>query len=294
MLFRQAISRAPRDQQYESYAGLIDVLRRSRQPAEIVRVCDEGLRTTELPYHTLFSISLSQAQAELGDAAKALDAADKAIATTPAPNRRMVNIRKVQVLKTLGHWDEAVALCRKLLDAATTTTDRHEFRYALASALQGAKKWAEAEAELRTILNDDPDHAGACNDLGHLLAEQSRNLPEAERLVRRAIAADRIERRKAGNPEPENATYLGNLGWVLFRCGNVVGAKEQLEKAAALPDGAVDGEIWDHLGDVYFQSNEPAKAKFAWETAAKLFSGDPQGKREGRAEWVAEKLKRIP
>ena len=101
----------------------------------------------------------------------------------------------------------------------------------------GAEKPAEAEALLRAILDDDPDDAGACNDLGYHLADQGRNLDEAERLVRHALAVDRLDRRKSGGAEPENAAYRDSLGWVLFRRGKLADAKARAGEGGGVPDG---------------------------------------------------------
>src|SRR5205823_1594962 len=128
----------------------------------------------------------------------ALAAADDAIQLTAAGDRLTVRLQKVSVLRVLGKWDDAIALAKKLLDEFDPPADRLRTRYALAAAYWGAKKTAEAEAELRAVLDADPDHAGACNDLGFQLADQGRDLDEAERLVRHAIATDRLSRRKSG------------------------------------------------------------------------------------------------
>ena len=289
-LFRQAITNAPKDMEPQAYSGLLEVLRRDRKTTEVVRVCEEGLRS-EHTSPVLFNYYLAPALAELGETERALAAADKAIAQSAAGDRLSVRLQKAWVLKALGKWDDATKLCRTLLDEFGTPAEQARVRYSLASALWGAKKFAESEAELRTILEADPDHAGACNDLGYHLADQGRNLPEAEKLIRHAIAVDRLDRRKAGDPEPDNPAYLDSLGWVLFRRGNYGSAKEQLEKAAAMPDGATDPTVWDHLGDVHFRLGDKAKAKAAWEAAAKLYATDPRGKRDGRGENVARKLK---
>ena len=293
MQYRRAVQDAPKELEAEAYAGLLNTLWRARQPGEIVRTCEEGLRTASATSPVLFHFHLASALADLGEAAKALDAADKAILLATAADRLSVRSRKAYVLKALGRWDDAVALYRKMLDEFESPADRALIRYGLASALWGAKKHAEAEAELRAMLDADPDHAGACNDLGYHLADQGRNLPEAERLIRHAIVVDRADRRKAGDPEPDNSAYLDSLGWVLFRRGNLAAAREHLERAAALPDGAIDPTVWDHLGDVCFRLEDKTKAKAAWETAAKLYAADARAKREGRAESVARKLKQV-
>src|SRR5205814_2307409 len=104
------------------------------------------------------------------------------------------------------------------------------------------------------------------------LAEQNRNLDEAERLIRRAIELDR-RARSAGDSddfeeeqitENDNAAYLDSLAWVLFRKGKLGEARQWLEKALALPDGKHDATVWDHFGDVCYRLKDVAKAREAW------------------------------
>ena len=143
---------------------------------------------------------------------------------------------------------------------------------------------------------EDADDAGACNDLGYHLADQGRNLDEAERLVRHALMLDRIERRKSGSPEPESAAYRDSLGWVLFRRGKLPEARAELEAALALPEGASDPVAWDHLGDVLFRSGDKAGAREKWAKARALYEADArlssQGRRDGRLDEVKRKLAR--
>jgi tetratricopeptide (TPR) repeat protein len=241
---------------------------------------------------------LALALAERGDAAGALAAADKAILAASGPDRLTVRLHRHRILRVLGKWDEAIEYGKKLLDEFDTAADRPLVRHAQASAYWGAKKTTDAEALLRAILDDDPDDAAACNDLGYQLADQGRNLDEAERLVRHALAVDRVERRKSGTVESENAAYRDSLGWVLFRRGDLAGAKSELEKAVSLPTGEVDPVVWDHLGDVLFRLNDKPKAKAMWEKAKELYDADgrlsSRGRRDGRLDEVKRKLVRVP
>jgi tetratricopeptide (TPR) repeat protein len=301
--FEEAVRRAPRGgpgvegTQGDAYAALIDVLRRSGKPDQVARVCREGLRTSRDIAPVYFNFHLAGALAELGEAEGALEAAEKAIEQTGDSDRLTVRLQKVYVLRSLGRWDEAVAFGKKVLGEFDAPADRLRTRYALAVAYWGAGKRDEAEAELRAILDADPDHAAAANDLGFHLADQGRNLDEAERLVRSAIANDRLDRRKSGNAEPENAAYVDSLGWVLFRRGKLPEARAELERAAAMPAGAADPVVWDHLGDVLFRLGEKAKAKAAWEKARVLYDAEPPGPARGRGDRLEElkrKLKRVP
>ncbi|HJZ54109.1 MAG TPA: tetratricopeptide repeat protein [Gemmataceae bacterium] len=292
--FRQAVRGAPPDTEMDAYVGLIDALHRLRRPADIAAACREGLQSARWTPPVFFHFHLSLALAELGETDAALTAADKAILQAGDLARLDARVRKVWVLHTLGRDEDAVALGKKLLDEFDDPADRIRIRYALAGAYYGAKKYAEWEAELRAILDFDPDHAAACNDLGYHLADQGRNLDEAERLLRHAITIDRAERKRAGDPEPESSAYLDSLGWVLFRKGKLADARELIERAAAMPDGAASGEIWDHLGDVCFRLGDKPAAKDAWDKALTAYATDARAKRDGRPDEVKRKLKRIP
>ncbi len=292
---REAVRSAPRETQGHAYAELIGVLWRLRQPADIVAICRDGLRDSRWQVAPVFfNFHLALALAELGDAEEALTAADKAILQAGDTDRLVVRLRKLAVLKALGKWNDSVQFGKRLLDEFDSPADRNRIRYVLAGAYWGAKKPAEAEAELRSILESDPNHAAACNDLGYHLAEQGRNLVEAERLVRHAIAVDRADRRKAGDTEPESAAYLDSLAWVLFRRGKLTESRDLLERVSTMADGAADAVVWDHLGDVSFRLGDKERARKAWEKAASLVSADTRGKRDGRLDEVKRKLKLVP
>ncbi len=120
----------------------------------------------------------------------------------------------------------------------------------------------------------DPNDATANNDLGYLLADQGKRLPEAERLIRKALELDSHEKRSAGHagvPDSDNAAYIDSLGWVLFRRGQWQSARQCLEKAVTLPDGEDDPTVWDHLGDVCFRMRDTERARNAWQRARALF-----------------------
>jgi len=295
--FQHAVRSAPRETQGDAYSALIDVLLMAGKPADIRDACRDGLRhALDISPH-YFNYYLAGALAELGDGRGALEAADAAILQTADGDRLAVRLQKVRVLKTLGKWSEAIELARKLLDEFEAPGDRAAIRYTLAGAYWGAKKYTEAEAEYRAVLDLDPDHIGANNDLGYHLAELGRDLSEAERLIRHAITLDRYKRRKAGDAEPENASYIDSLGWVLFRQGKLLEARAELERALTITAGSPDPVLWDHLGDVLFRLGEKDKAKAAWEQARDLYESEPPGaalRHEGRAAEVRVKLKRIP
>lgn len=297
--FRNALNASPRATVGEIYQALFNVLWLANKPADVEGLCASAIGNPDvLLSETFLNYHYALALAQQGKAEAAIRAADKAVLQVGDVDRLTVRLRKHSVLRTLGKWDEAIEFGKKLLDEFDSPTDKPRVRYAQATALWGGGKKAEAEVLLRAILDDDPDHAAACNDLGYHLADEGRNLAEAERLIRRALTADRIDRRKSGSAEPESAAYLDSLGWVQFRQGKLKDARATLERAAALPYGATDGNVWDHLGDVLFRLNEKAQARDAWEKAKGLYEADERrcgrDRSNGRAEEVKRKLSRAP
>jgi Tfp pilus assembly protein PilF len=95
-----------------------------------------------------------------------------------------------------------------------------DFQAALALHQQG--QLDEAEPLYRAVLQAEPDHFNALNNLGLLLAQRER-LEEALALTRRAAALD-----------PPNAETLANLGEMLSRAGDHAQARAAFEKSLAV------------------------------------------------------------
>jgi tetratricopeptide (TPR) repeat protein len=297
ILYRDALQGAAKETRGDAYIGLIDVYRMAGKYAELAEICRDGLQNAETVPQFYFHYFLSEALAELGEDKAALATADQAIQETGHNDRLTVRIHKVRILNILERWDDAIALCQKLLEEFPDPADRLQTRQSLATSLWAAGKRSEAEAEWRTILEVDPENAPACNDLGFHLADCGRNLEEAENLIRTAIMVDRFERKKSGTAESENASYIDSLGWVLFRRGKLVEARVELERAAALYSGGADTIVWDHLGDVLYRLGEKAKAKAAWEKAEEIISRkalQSKRSRDPRGDELKRKLKLVP
>jgi tetratricopeptide (TPR) repeat protein len=117
----------------------------------------------------------------------------------------------------------------------------------------------KAKEDFRKILGIEPNHDGALNSLAYMYAEESRNLDEALKMVKKAIDLD-----------PSNGAYYDTLGWVLFKQGFHAESLMALEKAQTY---ITDPIIYDHMGDVYKASNESALARKFW---LKSLSIDPK------------------
>jgi Flp pilus assembly protein TadD len=204
-----------------------------------------------------------------------------------------LRLRRVSLLALAEKYDKAEAECLALLKETTQPGDVRDIRHQLSGVYSAAKQHDRSEEQLRLILEADPNDDSANNDLGYVLADRGRNLEEAERLIRKAIQLEREQRktRKVGpDDDRDHAAYIDSLGWVLFRRGRVDEARQELERATALPDGD-DPVIWDHLGDVYLKLGQPDRAAAAWHKAAQLYDGDRRRKQDDQYKDLKRKLK---
>jgi tetratricopeptide (TPR) repeat protein len=279
------------------YGGLLRVLWKANKYADIVQVCRDGLRQTKATSHVLFHSDLARALSRLDKMDEALAEADNAVRLAADADRLNLRLMRIRLLAYAERFLQAETECQALLKEATQPGDSAEIRYVLSYIYSTAHQNAKAEEQLEWILKNDPNNATACNDLGYLWADQGKNLKEAEDLVRKALDLDR-QQKKSGPPgtgadaDKDNAAYVDSLGWVLFRRGEVAAARQELEKAAALPEGE-DPVIWDHLGDVYYRLEMTARAHEAWQRALHLYEQDKRRKMDQRYKDLQQKLLEI-
>ncbi|MFZ0278175.1 MAG: DUF3857 domain-containing protein [Candidatus Sulfotelmatobacter sp.] len=135
----------------------------------------------------------------------------------------------------------------------------------LGSAYLQAGQIEKAMALLEKAVEADPRPA-VLNDISYQLAEANASLPKALEWAQRAVDEHEKSSRdvKLSNLRPDDPRYtleLGyywdTLGWVHFRLGHLVQAESYLNAAWILTQMAVPA---DHLGQVYEQENQTAKA----------------------------------
>ena len=279
----------------DTYVGLLDVLWKAHKRDAIVEVCKKGLTEAKATPLTLFHEQLARALALLGKADEAVAEADRVVALTAGDGRVLAHLFRAEILQQVERYDKAIAECRGLLKDATKPAELHDIHYTLSGVYSAAHELPKAEEQLRWLLEKDPNDVGANNDLGYLLAEQGKDLKEAEEMIRKAIRLDR-ERRKLGTKvgegdDHDNAAYVDSLGWVFFRRGQLEAARRELEKATAIKDGGDDPVIWDHLGDVYFRLDQMEKAKTVWRKAIRLYESQTSRKPDEQYKEIKQKLK---
>ena len=134
--------------------------------------------------------------------------------------------------------------------------DDFELLYSRAMLAESMDDMALVEADLRKILEKDPNNAQALNALGYTLTDRTDRHQEALLLIERALEL------KPGDPY-----YLDSLGWVYYRLGNLELAEKYLRQAIAVQD---DVEFSAHLGEVLWQQGKKNEARKIWEDAKAL------------------------
>ncbi|HEX5273303.1 MAG TPA: tetratricopeptide repeat protein [Gemmataceae bacterium] len=285
-----------RDKEAEVYQNLLRVLLLAHKDQAIVEVCREGLRKARATQASFFRLQMAQALARLGKWADGLKEADAALAVAPDPSRLRCRETRVRILMMAERYEQAAAECKDLLKDYTAPDEVREIHHTLSVIYSSAHEYDKAEEQLKGMLDADPNDATANNDLGYLWAEQNKNLERAEAMIRKAIELDRKQRLTGtaldADSDRDNAAYVDSLGWVLFRRGRLDEARQELQKAVALPDGADDPAVWDHLGDVCARAGDGEKARAAWARAVELYEGGGERPKDDRYKEIKQKLRK--
>lgn len=147
------------------------------------------------------------------------------------------DVRAIEIL------DEGIARYPDVVDLGMARV----FAYERAGRPDAAVK------ELRRMLAERPGDAVLQNALGYTLADQDRQLDEAQRLVSAAL-----------EQMPDSAAVLDSMGWVLFRQGRLPEALQYLQRASELGEEA---EIDLHLGEVQWAMGQRDAARETWRRA---------------------------
>jgi tetratricopeptide (TPR) repeat protein len=194
---------------------------------------------------------------ERGDPSGAARRLDEFV-TSSSEHRVEVTAGRAQILAESGRTPDALAL---LARAAAAYPDRAELRYARATVLEQSGRVDAALDELRTVARQRPLDPTAQNALGFTLADLGRDLGEAERRIRAALAE-----------RPDSAAIKDSLGWVLHRRGRSTDGLGWLQRAYAVDP---DPEIAAHIGEVQWALGDRAAAERTWREALARTPGDP-------------------
>ena len=133
-----------------------------------------------------------------------------------------------------------------------------ELLYSRALVAEQLDRIDAAEADLKAVLEKNPNDPSALNALGYTLADRGTRLDEAKVYLDRAIEM-----------KPDDPAIMDSYGWLQYRLGNKQEALKLLRKAY---EQVADPEIGAHLGEVLWESGQRQEAKRVWKES---FRKDP-------------------
>ena len=109
----------------------------------------------------------------------------------------------------------------------------------------------------------DPANAMTLNYMGYMFADKGVRLPEALKLIRKAVDA-----------EPMNGAYLDSLGWVYFKMGDYELSEDNLRQAVERDQ--TDPTVHEHMGDLYEKTGRIRQAAEQWALSVAEFQKTPE------------------
>lgn len=117
--------------------------------------------------------------------------------------------------------------------------------------------WEDAYKAYDRALRYNPDNDNVLNNYAYYLSESDGDLAKAEEMSRRSIQI-----------QPEQASYLDTLGWILFLKKEYKEAEKWIKKA--VETGNASATVLEHYGDVFEALKQPKNAKKWWKKALEM------------------------
>lgn len=174
------------------------------------------------------------------------------VAADHPEDKVQLTVAEAQLLRDASRHRDAFELLGQALEKQPEQPD---LLYDLALTAEKLERFDLLETHLRSLIRIKPDHAHAYNALGYSFAERNMRLPEARKLIEKALEL-----------APEDYFIIDSLGWVLYREGDLKGAARELRRAYG---GRPDAEIGAHLGEVLWVLGERQEAERIWQESLK-------------------------
>lgn len=136
-----------------------------------------------------------------------------------------------------------------------------QFYANIGDAYNGTKEYEKSDQAYEKALTIEPKNVYVLNNYSYYLSLREEHLERAEEL---SGLCNEIE--------PDQANYQDTYGWILYKQGKFVQAKDWLEKALK-NGGDNNAVIVEHLGDTYAQLNNIEKALELWLKAKEIGQG---------------------
>lgn len=241
---------APLGTDYETYAfdQEVEAYREAHQYDKAVDAARTAVQ--KQPKNEDLKLTLARQLADTGQVEQGIAMAKSVVESNPKTLESYYQL--AQIYTDLRRWKEASETLDSAEKQASKKEDHTMIAFQRAMLADRAKRYDEAEAEFKQVLESDPNNALTLNNYGFMLADRNIRLNEALAMIRRAVQL-----------EPTNYAYLDSLGWVYFRLGQYTQAEDDLQRA--ISRGATDPTVHDHLGDVYEKTGRLKLAAAQWE-----------------------------
>ena len=176
-------------------------------------------------------------------------------------------LAEIGLLRDMKQYQPAYDL---LAEVIAKSPAEAELIYDQAMMAEKLNKLPEMESLLRRVIEIKPEFHNAYNALGYSLADRNMRLPEAKKLILKALEY-----------VPNDPFIRDSLGWVEFRMGNQA---EALKIFAEAFKAKPDPEIAAHFGEVLWSLGQRDRALAIWREGQML---NPEN------ETLLETLKRL-
>ena len=306
-----------------AYNGLTAILFENKKYADSLKVCQEFM---ELEVDKQLDEDLERYKVSVvrrmilclvrqNEVEKAKDILERLIKAQPD---NWLNLElKARVLREVNDFEGAGKVYETILeristDDRLTQEEKQDFSAEISYTLSGVyietNQIDKATEVLQALLKDEPDNPTYNNDLGYIWADHDKNLDEAEKMIRKALAedhwyrvadkygwvrrdwADCTKEKLELKPEEDkdNPSYVDSLGWVLFKKKQYKEAKAELEKAVKEEEGK-HVEIYDHLAEACWALGHKVEAIDAWKKGVDV--AGPSKREQTKKTEIEKKIK---
>jgi len=183
----------------------------------------------------------------------AVEYADKAITHFPL-SPELYLYAGMSYIRLLNYEKAVSNLANGLMYIKSNEVLKYQFFANLGEAYHGLKNYPKSDEYFEKALSIDSLDVSLLNNYAYYLSLRKEKLERAESLSLKTLAID-----------SQNPAYLDTYGWILFRKGDYLKAKEYIGKA--LEKRAWDADLMEHYGDVLFHLNDIEGAVSYWEKA---------------------------
>jgi tetratricopeptide (TPR) repeat protein len=171
------------------------------------------------------------------------------------PGDRLVLSALGDIAFAQSDFETGIEYYSKIIEAIETPVPNDwPVYYTRSAGYERLGNWEQAEADLLTAFELNPEDPNILNNLGYSWIDRGINIERAKGMIEKAVAA-----------RPDDGAFADSLGWAYYLTGDYERAVRQLEKAVRLePTSAT---INDHLGDAYWKVGRRIEARFQWRHA---------------------------